>query len=222
MRASGMQRQRCPPVSRGRGTVCAHTGSRMRAAVAEGAAGEVADQRRHHARDGAEPPARGGASGHRECSPMQPAGVGMARVGEHVCRRAILDDLAGIHDGHPVGDARDHAEVVRDQHHRDAELALQICQQPQDLRLDGDVERGGRLVGDQQLRARTSAPWRSSRAGAGRRRAGADTVPGARRPRRCRPSPAGRRRASRASRRAAVAMMEVAPPSADCRWCRPD
>ena len=34
---------------------------------------------------------------------------------------------------------------------RHAELALQALQQLQDLRLDGDVERGGRLVGDQQV-----------------------------------------------------------------------
>ena len=32
------------------------------------------------------------------------------------------------------------------------ELLLQPLQQRQDLRLDGDVEGGGRLVGDQQLR----------------------------------------------------------------------
>ena len=30
--------------------------------------------------------------------------------------------------------------------------SLQLAQQIEDLRLDGDVERGGRLVGDQQLR----------------------------------------------------------------------
>ena len=51
----------------------------------------------------------------------------------------------------------------------------------QDLRLDGDVERGGRLVGDQDLADCRPAPWRSSPAGACRRRAGADT----RRARRC-------------------------------------
>ena len=50
-----------------------------------------------------------------------------------------------------VGDARDDAEIVRDQHQRHAELALQLGQQVQDLRLDGHVERGGRLVGDDQL-----------------------------------------------------------------------
>ena len=47
--------------------------------------------------------------------------------------------------------------------------------QVEDLRLDGDVERGGRLVGDQQRRDRRPAPSRSSRAGACRRRTGADT-----------------------------------------------
>ena len=46
-------------------------------------------------------------------------------------------------------------------------------QQVEDLRLDGDVERGGRLVGDQQRAARRRAPWRSSRAGACRPTGGA-------------------------------------------------
>ena len=45
----------------------------------------------------------------------------------------------------------------------------------QDLRLDRHVQRGGRLVGDQQLAACRPAPWRSSRAGASRRRTGADS-----------------------------------------------
>ncbi len=60
------------------------------------------------------------------------------------------------------GDARDHAEVMRDQHHGDAQLGLQIGQQPQDLRLDRDVQRRAGFVGDAAVPARTSAPWRSS------------------------------------------------------------
>ena len=44
----------------------------------------------------------------------------------------------------------DHAEVVGDQQDRHAELVAAGAQQVEDLRLDGDVERGGRLVGDQQ------------------------------------------------------------------------
>ena len=40
---------------------------------------------------------------------------------------------------------------MRDQHDGHAEARLQLAQQLEDLRLDGDVERGRRLVGDQQL-----------------------------------------------------------------------
>ena len=46
----------------------------------------------------------------------------------------------------------DDAEVVRDQHQRHAALALQAQQQGEHLRLHGDVERGRRLVGDEQAR----------------------------------------------------------------------
>ena len=45
----------------------------------------------------------------------------------------------------------DHAEIVRDQQHAHAQIALQVGEQLEDLRLNGHVERGGRLVGDQQL-----------------------------------------------------------------------
>ena len=38
-----------------------------------------------------------------------------------------------------------------DEDERQAELALQVAQQVEDLRLDRDVERGDRLVGDDQL-----------------------------------------------------------------------
>ena len=57
---------------------------------------------------------------------------------------------------------------------------------PQDLPLHHHVERGGRLVHDDDLRLAAPAPCRSSRAGACRRRAGAGSCP-AGRPR-CRPA----------------------------------
>ena len=50
-----------------------------------------------------------------------------------------------------------------------------VHQQPQDLRLDGHVERRGRLVGDQDLRIAGERHARSSRAGACRRRIRADS-----------------------------------------------
>ncbi len=46
--------------------------------------------------------------------------------------------------------------------------------EPQDLALDGDVERGGRLVGDDERAARRRRRRRSGRAGASRPRARAD------------------------------------------------
>ena len=62
-----------------------------------------------------------------------------------------FDELAGIHHDHLVGILGDHAEVVGDQEDRHAELVAQAHQELQDLRLDGDVQRRGGLVGDQEL-----------------------------------------------------------------------
>ncbi len=63
-----------------------------------------------------------------------------------------LDRPPGVHHQHPVGDAGDHAEVVGDQHHRRAGLAVGRLQRLEHLGLDGHVERGGRLVGDDHVR----------------------------------------------------------------------
>jgi len=81
----------------------------------------------------------------------------MPRAGEDLVRWRSLDDLAGVHDGDPVADLGDDAEVVRDQEDRETESISQRRKQTNDLDLDRDVERGRRLVGDQQLgRARES------------------------------------------------------------------
>ena len=76
----------------------------------------------------------------------------MRRLGEDVVHRAGLDDLAGVHDGDPVGDLVDHAEVVGDEDQAHAGVALQVLEQVHDLRLHGDVEGGRRLVGDEDAR----------------------------------------------------------------------
>ena len=67
-------------------------------------------------------------------------------------RAAGLHHLAGVHDDDAGGDAGDDAEIMRDEHEAHGELALQLGEQVQDLRLDGHVERGGGLVGDDQGR----------------------------------------------------------------------
>jgi hypothetical protein len=76
----------------------------------------------------------------------------MLRRGKDVAGDAALNDLAVVHDAHPVGHLAHDAEIVRDQQHRHVELVLELEQQVEDLRLDGHVECRGRLVGDEQVR----------------------------------------------------------------------
>src|SRR6185369_9086488 len=52
------------------------------------------------------------------------------------------------------GDVLDYGKVVRDEEVGQPELVLQVHQQVDDLRLDGDVERGDRLVEHEELRVR--------------------------------------------------------------------
>ena len=77
--------------------------------------------------------------------------IGMVRVLEQPVDGGLLDHLAGIHHHHALRGFRHHAHGMGDQHHRHAEALLHVLQQIEDLRLDGDVERGGGLVGDHQL-----------------------------------------------------------------------
>ena len=74
------------------------------------------------------------------------------RRGEHVGDPALLDDLPLVHHRDPVAGFGEDPEVVRDQDQGQAELAPQALEQLKDLRLRDDVERGGRLVGDHELR----------------------------------------------------------------------
>ena len=81
----------------------------------------------------------------------QMAGVGVAWPVEHLRHLALLDQLALGHDADPVGEAADDGEVVGDEQDRHAEPGLEVLEQLQDLRLDGDVQGGRRLVGDQEV-----------------------------------------------------------------------
>ena len=75
----------------------------------------------------------------------------MLGVGEQRFDWCFLDDLAAVHHGDAVGHLGDDAEVVGDQHDAGPALGLEGAHQVEDLGLDRDVERGGRLVGDEQL-----------------------------------------------------------------------
>ncbi len=72
----------------------------------------------------------------------------MARVLEHRTSGADLDDLPEIHHRDAMAHALDNRHVVRDEEVREAELRLQVEQEVDDLRLNGHVQGGDRLVGD--------------------------------------------------------------------------
>ena len=120
---------------------------------AKAAAGRLLAQRRHHAGDFGEPPAlvlqRGAEARHRR---HQAARIGVQRRREQRVDRRGFHIAPGIHHDHALRGFRDHAEIMGDQDDRGAKLGLELPDQVQDLRLDGDVERRGRLVGDQHLR----------------------------------------------------------------------
>ena len=127
---------------------------RQRAARREGAARRQVGQGRHHAGNFHQPRIGVGAERrHRRHRCHQAAGVGMPGIFEQRLDAGFLDLLAGIHHDDALRGLRDHAEIVRDQDQPGAEFLLQLDDQRQDLGLNGDVECGGRLVGDQQRRA---------------------------------------------------------------------
>ena len=64
-----------------------------------------------------------------------------------------FDQASGIQDGDSVGYVRDDGEIVRDEEHGEREFVAEVVEQVEDLLLDGNVERGGGFVGDEQLRA---------------------------------------------------------------------
>ncbi len=75
----------------------------------------------------------------------------MVRPGEDLCGRAALDDLARGHHADPLGHVAHDRQIVGDQQEGHAEPVAQLAHQIEDLRLDRHVERGRRLVGDQDV-----------------------------------------------------------------------
>jgi hypothetical protein len=75
----------------------------------------------------------------------------MARRGEDPLAVRDLGDAPQVHDRHPVADVLHHAHVVGDEDVRQAQLALEVLQEVQDLCLDRDVEGRHRLVADHEV-----------------------------------------------------------------------
>ena len=76
----------------------------------------------------------------------------MARTGEQVFGRRHFGNAAQIHHRDPVGDVLDDGQVVADEDLSQAEALSQVDHQIQNLRLNENVERGNRFVGDVQAR----------------------------------------------------------------------
>ena len=55
----------------------------------------------------------------------------------------------GVHHHHPVRGFGDDAQIVRNQHDGGAHPAVEFHHQFENLRLDGHIQRRGRLVGNQ-------------------------------------------------------------------------
>ncbi len=81
---------------------------------------------------------------------QQGLGVWMAGVFVDLLRGRELDDAAQVHDGYAAANMLHHMQVVRDEQIAQPELFLKIAEKVHDLRLNGDVERTDRLVGDDE------------------------------------------------------------------------
>lgn len=89
---------------------------------------------------------------HRRVAVNELDRVGVLRVRQDLPLRALLEKPAVAHDRDPVAGLRYDAEIVGDEDDRQAARVAKFDQQLQDLRTDGHVERGRRLVGDQDFR----------------------------------------------------------------------
>src|SRR3990172_7510611 len=103
------------------------------------------------ASDGNEPPARPRCRKLGE-SLEERDGVRMARPLEELTGRRLLDDIARVHDGDALTRLCDDAEVVGDEEDGHPVFRLELEEEGEDLILDRDVERGRRLVGEEELR----------------------------------------------------------------------
>ena len=73
----------------------------------------------------------------------------MARIAQDFLHWAFFDDAACVHYLYARGDLRYYTEIVGDENHGQAQIALEVHEEFEDLFLYRDVERGGWLVGDQ-------------------------------------------------------------------------
>jgi hypothetical protein len=74
----------------------------------------------------------------------------MAGTPQHAIYLTQLDQLTGIHHRDAIAEPTNDPEIVADEQQGHTRFAPKARQQAQNLRLDGDVQRGRRLVEDQE------------------------------------------------------------------------
>ena len=114
----------------------------------EGAAGGRGGENGGESLDGVELFAFGLAGGD---AAQEGAGVSVARVGEEGGGGGAFDDATGIHDVDVVAGLGDDGEIVGDEDDGGTEVFLALVDEVENLLLDGDVEGGGGLVGNEKL-----------------------------------------------------------------------
>ena len=143
----GCQQATLPSPSPARGGMVAHSPVSRGHLGPERAALDAIADRRHLPGDGrqlaGDRPVRVGDG------PQERRRVRVLRRAQHRTDRAGLDDLPGVHHRDAVGDLGDDAHVVGDEQQHG--VAGPLAQHREHLGLHGHVQRGRRLVGDEQV-----------------------------------------------------------------------
>lgn len=77
----------------------------------------------------------------------------MDGVAKDIWGLLALNDLALVHDGHPVADGSNRKKIVRDEEDSHAEFLAEGGEEIKNFCLRVDVESAGRLVGNEECRA---------------------------------------------------------------------
>ena len=83
---------------------------------------------------------------------QQACGVRVAWPCEQIFNASLFHDATGIHHRHSIGESGYSAEVMRNENEGQIGGTTQLAEQFEQLRLDRDIERRRRFVGDQELR----------------------------------------------------------------------
>ena len=75
----------------------------------------------------------------------------MLGAGKNLLHRGFLDLFTMAHDYYLVGHLRHHPHIVGNENDGHPQLLLQITHDGKNLRLNGDIQRGGGLIGDQHF-----------------------------------------------------------------------